>query len=554
VATRTSAPPSNTKLPGTDTVALPPTYTRLPDPDPDEQITVSVIIRSPWWVELPSDEAIFELLTSKPLKDRPHLSARQYIATYGADPMDVTNVTRWAKKVGLTVKSERSAHTRCRVTLGGTVAQMSKAFGTQLATYKNFLGETGRLRIQPIHVPECLAEVIVGVFGLSNLPLGGRQQNDLAQSTSKPGASWYPPQQFAQLYNFPQAENQGAGQEIAIFEFGGGFSEDVVAETFGAIGIGTPPKIEGVGVGTGANRPGLPGGPPQGVDLEVLMDLLIVGAIVPQAKIRVYFAEPTHRGWVDALMDAILREQTTVISISWGDFEGSFGKQSITQIERLLRIAALRGITVCCASGDHGTTNATDMKGGDAHLWYPASSPYVLSCGGTKVTVKGGRIAKEVVWNEGWRNLSSGLLFWATGGGVSEIHPVPVWQKKATKATVSVNTGKRGRGVPDVAGNAAVSWKIGDTLMGGTSAVAPLWAGLVALLNDNLGRRGRAGFVNHLLYEAAFTTGKGFNPVTSGSNDDHKTARGYSAGYWPWNACTGLGSPNGDELRQALNL
>ena len=161
-----------------------------------------------------------------------------------------------------------------------------------------------------------------------------------------------------------------------------------------------------------------------------------------------------------------------------------------------------------------GRRTAYQFSGGNAHVWYPASSPYVLSCGGTKVTVENGRIQTEVVWNDGFVNAGSGLAFWATGGGVSEVHKdVPVWQENAVKGTVSVNTGYGGRGVPDVAANAEKLWNIGSDTAGGTSAATPLWAALVARLNGHLGNGARAGFLNPLLYEAAWEK-RGFRRVT----------------------------------------
>ena len=352
------------------------------------------------------------------------------------------------------------------------------------------------------------------------------------------------------MYDFPCGD--GRGQTIAVIEFAGGYKPEDVAKNLELLDVERDPNtIEAVSVTNGKNSPGRS----KGADKEVMLDLVVIGAIVPKAKIRVYFAPDTHQGWVAALMQAVLDGETTVISISWGATESYFGPQSIKQIERALKIAALRGITVCCASGDHGTTNGYQFRGGNAHLWYPASSPYVLSCGGTKTTVKKGSIKKEEVWNDGFLNAGSGRAFWATGGGVSEIHDVPVWQEKAMKATVSVNSGVGGRGVPDVAANAEKLWNIGSDTAGGTSAAAPLWAALIARLNGHLNKelrreqartprmaRARAGFLNHLLYEAAWEK-RGFRLVTQGSNEGAATPPGYTAGYRRWNACTGTRDP-----------
>jgi kumamolisin len=514
----------------------------------NERIDVSLIVRSRWWARLPSDAEFVTQLTGKPLAERSHLDVKEYLDTYKADKKDLADVKKWAEGAGLEVVPNRHERERRRVVVRGSIRAMAKAFRTTLAIYETRNGQRRRLRTDPIFVPDHLADVIEGVFGLSDLRLGRFRQR-VAPGPDRPRTSakepiCYRPQDFAEMYNFPPGD--GNGQTIAILEFGGGYERRKLVRNFELIDIHPAPKVFAVRVNGAANNPGL--SPLQ--DLEVTLDLMVIGAIVPRAKIRVYFAPNNHQGWVDALTQAVLHEETSVISISWGDIEGRFDEQAITQIERALKVAALRGITVCCASGDHGTTDGVNFQGGLAHVWYPASSPYVLSCGGTRVTVKEGRIHEERVWNDGLHGVGSatGPVFWATGGGMSERRPVPIWQGEATKATVSVNSGLPGRGVPDVAGNAAKLWNLGSHIAGGTSAVAPLWAALIAKLNQRLGEGKRAGLLNPLLYKVE----SGFNRVTIGSNDDVGTSPGYSAGYRSWNACTGLGSPNGEELLAAL--
>jgi kumamolisin len=208
-------------------------------------------------------------------------------------------------------------------------------------------------------------------------------------------------------------------------------------------------------------------------------------------------------------------------------------------MEEAFRAAALLGITVCCASGDHGSTDA--VKGKRAHVSYPASSGYALACGGTRLqgNMPG---TGEVVWNDGGDGN-------ATGGGVSEYYPLPSWQRKA-RVPRSVNgPGQhRGRGVPDVAGNAdpETPYLVRDNSgamvgMGGTSAVAPLWAALIALLNERLGKR--VGYLNPLLYESVAPFG--FNDVHKGNNGAYRARQG-------WDACTGYGTPDGERLLDAL--
>ncbi|HSM79386.1 MAG TPA: S53 family peptidase, partial [Bryobacteraceae bacterium] len=196
------------------------------------------------------------------------------------------------------------------------------------------------------------------------------------------------------------------------------------------------------------------------------------------------------------------------------------------------------GITVCVASGDNGSSDG--QADGAAHVDFPASSPNVLACGGTTLQLANGGIQSEVVWNDG---ANGG----ATGGGVSETFPLPPYQSPAN-VPASVNTGFAGRGVPDIAGDAdpATGYQIvvdGQSLViGGTSAVAPLFAGLVALINQQLGKP--AGFLNPLLYANA-AKGSSFRDIVSGNNG------AYSAGPG-WDACTGWGSPVGTAIVRLL--
>ena len=280
------------------------------------------------------------------------------------------------------------------------------------------------------------------------------------------------------------------------------------------------------------NRPGVHAH----ADSEVMLDVEVIGAIVPGAELLVYFAPLTDRGFIDAVTTAVFDERRpTVISISWGDAEFNWSEQARTALDQAFQAAAVLGITVCCVSGDNGWTDGIGTK--RAHVDYPASSPYVLACGGTRLEVTGGKL-DETVWN------SDGN---ATGGGVSQYYSVPSWQSKV-RVPHSHNPGRhRGRGVPDVAGNADpdTGYRIllnGELKpLGGTSAVGPLWAALIARVNQRLGRS--VGYLNPLLYESVAPAG--FNPVLTGTNGGYRARLG-------WDACTGHGTPDGKRLFAAL--
>jgi kumamolisin len=204
---------------------------------------------------------------------------------------------------------------------------------------------------------------------------------------------------------------------------------------------------------------------------------------------------------------------------------------------------------VLASSGDDlatdGFRDANGVPDG-VHVDYPASSPYVLGCGGTQITLDGSqtRIVNEVVWNDGRAN--------GTGGGISVFYAVPGFQHGMT-LPASLNDGKPGRGVPDVAAAAAgtngyrIILRNKEFVNGGTSAVAPLWGALIALLNEQRGAT--LGYAHQRLYQAR----KLLNPITSGDNKDTFLHLGYQAAPdGSWNACTGLGTPNGAAIITAL--
>src|SRR5581483_9451119 len=265
-------------------------------------------------------------------------------------------------------------------------------------------------------------------------------------------------------------------------------------------------------------------------------------AIVPKASIVVYFAPNTSRGFVDSITKAIhdTQHKPTILSISWGGPENTWSRQAMITIDNALQSAAALGITITCAAGDHGFGDG--VADGHAHVNFPASSPHLLACGGTKLVGSGAKIQSEVVWNDGPGH-------GATGGGISDVFAVPSYQSKS-KIPSSINPGKRkGRGIPDVAGNAdpATGYKVRvdgkEVVLGGTSAVAPLWAALVALINQKLQRN--VGFINPELYNGSAGS-HALHDITLGNNGGYSARAG-------WDACTGLGTPDGKAILSLLS-
>lgn len=492
------------------------------------------------------------------------LTHAEYDALYGADPKDIQKVIRFAKSRRLVVVRESVG--RRSVMLSGTVADFEAAFGVKLQVYEypegTYRGRTGK-----INIPATLAPVVEGVFGLDNRPVA-RPHIRLNRSASPAvaGARAFYPSELARFYRFPGDVN-GSGQCIGIIELGGGYRPKDLQTYFKKVGIPVPTVIP-VSVDGATNAPF---GSSSGADGEVALDIEVAGTVAPGAKIVVYFApnDRSAKGFLDALTAAIhdTTHNPSVISISWGGPEDLVPSQSgfQKQFHQELQAAAKLGVTVCTSVGDNGAADVGPLAWkGKAQVDFPASSPYALSCGGTRLIASKGAIQSETVWNQNFADTSPQALaddpdgsFGATGGGVSGAFKRPKYQK-AAKVPRSLNpTGFKGRGVPDVAGcgDPATGYHVVvNGVMnqyGGTSAVAPLWAGFIALLNQKLGRR--VGFVNRKLYVLARTR-KVFRDVTSGSNrvTYKKFVKvGYDAGA-NWDSCSGLGSPDGSQIATLL--
>jgi kumamolisin len=255
---------------------------------------------------------------------------------------------------------------------------------------------------------------------------------------------------------------------------------------------------------------------------------------------------------LDAITQAVhdSANNPSVISVSWGGPESSATASFQTEFDQALQSAAALGVTVTIASGDNGAADEGPTEWDNlTHADFPASSPYALACGATNIQVAGGKITAESVWNQHAADTQDDS-FGASGGGISVFFPVPSYQSEV-KLPTDVSTGKNGRGVPDVSGDGdpasgyIVRVDGQEFPIGGTSAVAPLWAGLIALINQKLNRR--AGFINPLLY----ANPAALRNVTIGNNKVGSQQIGYNAGAG-WNACTGLGSPDGLKLLAAL--
>src|SRR5580692_2132446 len=578
------------QLAGSDRASLPDVTDTAPV-DTGERAEITVVLRRR--AELPAE--IVEGPTV--------LSHAELAQGYGADPADVDLVSRELTSRGLEVTAVHP--TSRRVMVAGSLGDLSSAFGTTLRQVSS-PGPGGRGRVThryregPLYVPAALADVVTAVLGLDTRPQA--QPRFRTRAAAAQGTSYYP-NQVAQIYNFP-AGTTGAGQTVAVIELGGGFTTSDLDAYFGGLNIPVP-SITAASVDGASNNPG----DTSGASVEVNLDIDVIGAAAPGAAQVVYFAPNNgDQGFVNAISDAAGASPAPIaISISWGQSEDSWTAQGLSSMNAAMSDAAALGITVCAAAGDNGSAdNVTD---GEPHCDFPASSPYALGCGGTKLEFSGGVITSEVVWDETAAGEGAG------GGGVSDQFALPSWQANAgvparaggttpggtgsggtgTGGTGTGGTGSGGgegehhhhhrhgehhhhghgedeaaaaggglgqpageaaaasggRGVPDVAGNAdpVTGYSIyadgKSQVVGGTSAVAPLWAALISRLAQATGTR--FGLIQPALYAGASpgADAPGFHDITSGNNG------AYSAGPG-WDACTGLGSPDGTALLDRL--
>ncbi len=456
------------------------------------------------------------------------MSREEFAREHGASHEDIAAVEAFVKSAGLHVVESDSA--RRTIEVEGTVASLAKAFEANLSLYEDAHGRTFRGREGALTVPADVADIVRGVFGLDDRAQARAQFVRATVVEAAAASAGFTPLQIASAYGFPAGD--GAGQTIGLIELGGGYAQSDLDTYFSKLQIATPPVVISVSVDGASNAPT---GSADGPDAEVALDIEVAGSIAPGAKIVAYFAPNTDQGFLDAVTTAVhdTANAPNVISISWGGPESTWTAQATTSFDDAFAAAALLGITITCAAGDSGSSDG--VGGTAAHVDFPASSPHALACGGTHLELEGETLSSETVWNDG---PTGG----ATGGGISDVFALPDYQQNAG-VPASANEGARvGRGVPDVAGNAdpASGYRtlVDGTagVVGGTSAVAPLWAALVARLNAGLGKP--LGFINPQLYAASPSA---LRDITIGNNGAYEAGKG-------WDACTGLGTPQGAKL------
>lgn len=513
--------------------------------DLNETFSVTIVLRRrPDGPPLPDISSF----VAKTLNERLHMSNDEFEEKYGAAPDDIKKVVEFAKTRGLKVVESHAA--RRTIVVSGTAAQMSEAFGVTLGRYQHDIvlrrgekpqTETYRGRDGFVHVPSELSDIVVGVFGLDNRTI------TKSNSVESPNTTTLTVPQVSKLYNYPT--NSSTGQTIGIYSVSGYDIRDIKSYFAGLPAGYTMPKVNDIIV-HGTN-PGFD------VGGETTQDICIAASFAPGSAISVYITTRGQRGWVD-LINRVVHPNAgevhcSVLSssffISKGDDSATLDNEGLSTaflnaVSAAFQDAAIRGVTICIASGDTGTDSG--VGNGKAHVQYPASDPWVLSVGGTTIGNVSGSSFDEYVWND-----DRG----ATGGGISDLFALPAYQTGIVTQP-SINDNHIGRAVPDVAGNASPNsgysglFLRGDPIIGnGTSASAPQWAGLIAVINAALGKN--VGFVNPAIYALGSSVFRNINPPPGPTDNSKGGVQGYSAGPG-WDACTGWGSPNGTALLEGL--
>jgi len=446
------------------------------------------------------------------------LTHAAYAAEYGAAAEDAALVEDFVRKAGLkALKFDLAMRT---LTVSGRLSDIEMAF--QITIHGKKKGRrVYRVSSDEISIPASLSGVVTGVFGIDDYPMFERKSPKISFDSLSAASTWYTPPQLASLYGYPATS--GKGQCIGIIELIGGYDPADMTAYFQQLNIPLP-NIKPVFLDTKTN---------DGPTTEATMDIQIASSVAPGANTIVYFAENQTANYLSALKQ-IVNDQTnmpSVISISYASVEDPNDSAMLDEFNEVFKTAAALHITVCVSSGDEGAD--AGVGDGQLHVYFPACSPFVLACGGTSVLSAGGAITSETVWND--QNGS------ASGGGVSAYFPKPDYQANA--GVPETPAGFAGRGIPDVAADADKNTGLfalvggGRYNVGGTSASAPMIAGLIARLNEQQGAR--LGQVNARFYA---NPGGTCRDILSGNNFIAGTQTGYQAGPG-WDACTGLGVP-----------
>lgn len=482
----------------------------------DRKVTFSLMLR-PKTMSYSDRQMANELLTCHPC-DRNYLGHAEVAGITSYSDEDKDEVVRYLSQ--FTYKENEILR---ELIFSGCVADFETAFNCKVGVYKTDEGAEFLSAVSSVLLPSHLADLIYSFDGFSQtIRKEDRKPTDTSSDDDGGWSKGFSISEISSAYEFPKGVT-GKGQTIGIVELGGVYKSSDLELFFEKIEVPMP-KIEVVGH--------QPGGYSETNNCEVTMDLQIAGAIAPDAKIVIYYAKTFIEALKLIISDNVHRP--SVVSISWSSPEEYYNDSEKREFDQLFYQAALLGITIIGSSGDHGAYNSLDHL----NVPLPACHPLVLGCGGTTINIENGKRIGEIVWNEFHGDE-------VTGGGFSDSYDIPDYQKEAIANYNFIIP--QGRGVPDVSALSStidgfqVVFEGLEVVVGGTSTATPMWAGLIALINQKLGYN--VGFINTILYKMAGTTA--FYSIEKGNNLLYKAAPF-------WNPCTGLGTPNGIQIIEQI--
>ena len=539
--------------------------TRLGRVAADERVDLSLVVQ----IDLDLMNQTLDSIYGRQAKNPGHfLSSTEFAQRFGlADKRK--HLSDFAQANGLSVNPTDNSDTSMVVKVSGRADAVEKAFNVQLNRYQGADGKTFRAHETDPMVPETVAADLNAVLGLSNptgvvhphLKMGRRLSqpgNTAASASVTPQtftgtglAGTVAPADIKTVYGITQASQDGSGQSVALLELDGYNPADIsgYAATFGL----SAPSVTFIGVdgmtnlcGLNQNLPcnlstlstgGSGGGEDEGM-FEVALDIEMVMAVAPNAAhIYVYDSLNSFPNIIDQYDRIATDNLAPVVSTSWGSAELLFSSAFATAEAPIFQRMAVQGQGVFAASGDNGAFDDKSQPSTPA-VDDPASQPYVTGVGGT--TLSGTpSAATETAWS-------------GSGGGVSAITAIPSYQSGISGAASQTH-----RNVPDVSLNAddvnsAYYVEVGGAAfpVGGTSAATPLWAALMALVNQSRVALGNSpiGFANPSLYQilTAGSSSTFYRDITSGNNGGFFAGTGYDN-------VTGVGSYKGSALISFLS-
>ncbi len=472
---------------------------------------------------------------------RHFLTPDEFSLQYGPAAQTVQEVSNYLVAAGVPASSLSVTSSRQFINFTATVSTIESAFNVQLRQY-TYKGKTYYGPANTPGVKSSLSGFIQYIGGLDNF---GVYTPGIQRAATNTNFSGYTPQQIETAYNISPLLSKninGAGQNVGFVELDDYTDSDIT--TFQQNNNLTGGTFQRIPVDGGAQQG-------QGA-AEVTLDMEVAFEVAPKINELVYEGPNTTQGINDVYNQIITDNKAKVVSVSWGLCESSVGSAELQTMDQMFQQAAAQGISFFAAAGDSGAYDCGDQN---LAVDSPADDQWVTGVGGTSLTTnQDGSYNSETAWSctnsQCTQQAPNGA---GGGGGVSSQFPLPSYQQNLKPP--ANGTSLTGRLVPDVSANAdpntgfaiyctaSAASCTGNMVVGGTSAAAPLWAGIAALADQSLQQAGKnqLGAANTALYAIDSSQASAFHDITSGNNLYYNAAPGYDL-------ATGLGSPNAAAL------